>query len=45
MIYDAAGRVVGSYPGSRIGADLAPGVYFARVADPSIPAIRLVKVR
>jgi hypothetical protein len=44
-VYDASGRKAGTYKGGWIGADLAPGVYFARRFNSSIPSLRLVKVR
>ena len=44
-LYDASGRMAGSYKGDRIGTGLAPGVYFARrFNSPSAP-FRIVKVK
>lgn len=51
-LYDASGRLAGSYKGARIGEGLAPGVYFLSEAPfagkPESPApkrVRIVKVR
>jgi hypothetical protein len=43
-VYDIEGSRVGSYSGSRIGADLGPGVYFVRTAS-TRQIIRIVKIR
>jgi hypothetical protein len=45
LLYDITGRHLGIYQGNRIGADLAPGVYFLKgVSDYSSP-IRIVKLK
>lgn len=45
LLYDLFGRLVGTYEGDRIGADLPPGVYFLKGKSiPSSP-VRIVKVR
>jgi hypothetical protein len=44
-VYDVTGTEVGTYRGSRIGAGLAPGVYFLKPAEHSLEPIRIVKIR
>jgi len=49
-LYDIAGRKVGTYPGSRIGEGLSPGVYFLRYQEmlkqvQHDEIVRIVKVR
>ena len=45
QVFNAAGRLIGDYPGNRIGRDLPGGVYFlaprSRVHDP----LRIVKIQ
>lgn len=44
-LYDISGRLVGTYKGKQIGADVEPGVYFLREEVREGKAVRLVKVR
>jgi hypothetical protein len=44
-LYDAAGKLVATCRGGRIGEGLAPGVYFLRPEDKSSKPVRIVKVR
>jgi len=44
-LYDVLGRMAGTYKGNRIGADLAPGIYFAQRLNSSSELLRIVKVR
>ena len=45
-LYDISGRRVGTYRGDRVGADLAPGVYFLRpVGNKDAKPVRVVKLR
>jgi hypothetical protein len=45
LVYDLSGAYKGSYHGSRIGDNLAPGIYFLRQNGTSSPARRIVKLR
>jgi len=44
-LYDVSGRLVGMYPGDRIGADVSPGVYFVKAMDKKFPPLRIVKLK
>lgn len=44
-LYDVSGRQVGTCPGDRIGADLAPGVYFLESVGQEARPLRIVKIR
>jgi len=44
-LYDISGRLVGTYRGDRVGADLGPGVYFLRPEGKDVKPLRIVKVR
>jgi hypothetical protein len=45
VVFDALGRRVGAYAGSRVCDGLAPGVYFVRGLDVASTPVRIVKVR
>lgn len=44
-LYDASGRMMGTYKGDWIGADLAPGIYFVQRQNSNSELSRIVKVR
>ena len=44
-VYDASGRRVGVYYGTKLGDALEPGVYFVRPADQEVSLLRVVKIR
>jgi hypothetical protein len=44
-LYDVSGRQVGTCQGGRIGADLAPGVYFLESGGQDARPLRIVKIR
>jgi hypothetical protein len=44
-LYDASGRLSGTYPGNRIGEGLPPAVYFVRLVGEHARSLRVVKVR
>ncbi len=44
-VYDASGKMVGAYRGSRIGEGLLPAVYFIKLDDGQSRSLRIVKVR
>ena len=44
-LYDASGRLSGTYPGNRIGEGLLPAVYFVRLVGEHTRSLRVVKVR
>jgi hypothetical protein len=45
VLYDISGRVVGTYQGDRMGADLSSGVYFVKEARQGSPLQRIIKIR
>ena len=45
ILYDVSGRKVGRYPGSRIGENLAPGVYFLNPIGRPTKLMRILKIR
>jgi uncharacterized delta-60 repeat protein len=44
-LYDISGKLVGAYPGNRIGEGLSPAVYFIKLDAEHGRALRIVKVR
>jgi len=44
-LYDVSGRQVGTYLGSRIGADVRPGIYFLKLEGKNTAPLRIVKVK
>lgn len=45
VLYDVSGRQVGRFPGSRIGENLAPGIYFLSPIGRPAELMRILKVR
>lgn len=45
VLYDISGKLVGTYKGYRIGADLSPGVYFVKSAMHRSSVQKIVKIR
>ena len=43
-LYDISGKLVGTYPGNRVGEELSPAVYFIKSCDRG-ESLRAVKVR
>jgi hypothetical protein len=44
-LYDLSGKLVGTYPGNRIGSDVSPGIYFLRPGGDNTKPLPLVKVK
>ena len=44
-VYDASGKMVGTYRGNRIGEGLLPAVYFIKPCDAHGGSLRVVKAR
>ena len=44
-LYDISGKLVGTYQGNHIGADLCPGVYFLKKFVKNSGSVRVVKVK
>jgi hypothetical protein len=44
-LYDISGKLVGTYPGNRIGEGLSPAVYFVRLEGRHGGSLRVVKTR
>jgi len=45
VLFDVSGRKVGQFPGSRIGENLAPGVYFLNPIGRPTKLMRILKIR
>jgi hypothetical protein len=43
-LYDVSGKLVGTYPGNRVGEGLSPAVYFIKSCERG-ESLRAVKVR
>ena len=44
-LYDLSGKRVGTFPGSRIGSDVPPGIYFLRPGGNSSKPLQVVKMK